>query len=152
MPKLLLINSCSECKHLESDRMTYCTHPKVTFPAIIDTVPIPTWCPLMTLNTESAPPPEGEQETEFVEAPNWQRPAVLQFANTMERKLREHDDRPGWESEPLDYLWDRLLEELFEVKQAMAKKDGDAVHDECADAANFLMMIADNALREFEIR
>lgn len=73
------------------------------------------------------------------------RPAVEVFANNMERKLREHDDRPGWEGEPTDYLWSRLLEELFELRQAVESRNTEAIIDECADAANFLMMLADRA-------
>lgn len=75
------------------------------------------------------------------------RPVVLAFALAMERKLRAHDDRPGWKDEPNDYLIARLREEMVELAAALDRGRHvplDIV-GEAADVANFAMMIADNS-------
>jgi hypothetical protein len=88
------------------------------------------------------------------------RKSVRWFAEQMERKLREHDDRDGWEHEDYDWLTDRIYDELMELKGAvfrfevaqMSNADRDelehlanAVSSEAADVANFAHMVADNA-------
>jgi hypothetical protein len=84
------------------------------------------------------------------------RESVRWFAEHMERKLREHDDRPGWIGCDADWLLERMKEERKELTAALrqlAASDGDArtnvlvlrVINEAADVANFAMMIADNA-------
>lgn len=69
------------------------------------------------------------------------RLAVLKFAHLMEWKLRLNDYRPGWKNEPKDWLLDRLMEEVQELKVA---HPGKLTAYEAADVANFAMMIADN--------
>ena len=95
------------------------------------------------------------------------RPEVLAFAHLMESKLREHDDRPGWNDpsigdderdDNLRELWDRLSEEANELDDALRSYVGDEHDDledrrdpdyardavwEAVDVANFAMMIAD---------
>ncbi len=95
------------------------------------------------------------------------RPEVLAFAHLMETKLREHDDRSGWNDpsigdderdDNLRELWDRLSEEANELDDALRSYVGDEHDDledrrdpdyardavwEAVDVANFAMMIAD---------
>jgi len=72
------------------------------------------------------------------------RPCVAWFANQMERKLREHDDRDGWRGKPVNWLMLRPREELAELQQAIGEhRHLECVVDESTDVANFAMMIAD---------
>lgn len=95
------------------------------------------------------------------------RPQVAAFARLMEAKLREHDDRPGWQTDARRELFARLVEEAGEVDEALDRlavlegrrldsfEDGlrekaflldkarAHVAEEAADVANFAMMIAD---------
>lgn len=81
---------------------------------------------------------------------------VLNFADVMEQKLKENDHKGGWEEESLESLLGRALQEHMEVNQAlhdwrMGKRNIEGsrkVIRECADAANFYMMVADNIARE----
>ena len=70
--------------------------------------------------------------------------SVLWFSAKMKDELLKHLDRPGWQGESLGYLRERLEEEFQELDDLMAtipeRKD---VISECADIANFAMMIAD---------
>lgn len=74
------------------------------------------------------------------------REAVVRFAEAMEAKLKVHDDRPGWEGDDPEALYDRLIDELKELREAMDRRSEDVTVDvsgECADVANFAMMIFD---------
>jgi DNA-directed RNA polymerase subunit RPC12/RpoP len=72
------------------------------------------------------------------------RPEVLRLAQEMERQLRAHDDRPGWKTEPLFYLYGRMLEETHELSAViMDAADPCVVWHEAADVANMAMMVAD---------
>ena len=78
------------------------------------------------------------------------RPQVAAFAQLMEQKLRKHDDdrgTRGWSSmTPMDLCW-RLDREVDELKHSLcclgAGSDLSDVAGECADVANFAMMIID---------
>jgi NTP pyrophosphatase (non-canonical NTP hydrolase) len=73
------------------------------------------------------------------------REAVRWFAQQMETKLREHDDRGGWHQCEQGWLLARLTDEAVELMEAIKKSDHEAVISEAADVANFAMMIADKA-------
>ena len=82
------------------------------------------------------------------------RKPVQWFAERMEEKLREHDEQRGergWRNEhDCDeyFLLDRLEEEVLEIRQAIVRGGltwNPRVVGECADVANFAMMIADLA-------
>ena len=88
------------------------------------------------------------------------RKGVQWFAERMENKFRENDDKDGWGDSSSDYLFKRMDEEYEELKDK-ARQIGwhifcagdcedyiDQFIDECADIANFAMMIADNAERK----
>jgi hypothetical protein len=83
------------------------------------------------------------------------RNPVLDFAEEMEKKLRKHDgDKAGWnlENEPhaLDDLRLSLREHVFKLDLSILGwpyNHYDRIISNCADVANFAMMIADNAAR-----
>lgn len=79
------------------------------------------------------------------------RPAVIEFAKSMEKKLKENDHKVHWSECSLDYLILRLGQEQIELIEAVEefkknpnKKTRLAVIQESADCGNFSMMIADN--------
>jgi NTP pyrophosphatase (non-canonical NTP hydrolase) len=75
------------------------------------------------------------------------RREVVQFAGLMESRLAANDHKSHWEAEDTDWLLGRLLEEVEELKAEVANGDlggSEQVRQECADVANFAMMIADN--------
>ncbi len=72
------------------------------------------------------------------------REEVKMFANAMERQLQYNDHKEHWSNFPQEYLFQRLLEEVSELYEAMNEGlDGEDMLDEAADVANFAMMIAD---------
>jgi NTP pyrophosphatase (non-canonical NTP hydrolase)/archaellum component FlaC len=86
--------------------------------------------------------------------PTW--PYVRGFASLMEHKLnmnRHKGDREGWIKDDPWSLVERLLDETVEVQQCFTIgsdgrvdfKDAEELANECADVANFAMMIADAA-------
>lgn len=73
------------------------------------------------------------------------RPEVLAFAWAMESKLKAHDaakGKQGWKRIKVLDLLDMLKLEIEEL-EAISRPD--KVLNECADIANFAMMIADVA-------
>jgi len=90
----------------------------------------------------------------LAQSPTW--PHVLVFAKRMEAKLaqnRHKGDREGWLKDDPWNLVERMLDETVEVQHCFTLgSDGRADYDnaekladECADVANFCMMIADVA-------
>ena len=86
------------------------------------------------------------------------RKCVEKFAELMEKKLEKNDYKGGWSGEDIDYLFRRLGGEASELKMAidllsycsskqcshaMIKECENHVREECADVANFAMMIAE---------
>lgn len=76
------------------------------------------------------------------------RPEVIWFALQMEGKLRENDHKEGWRDEHLFYLINSLDRERRELWEALNEPDLTEKHAreiirECADVANFALMIAD---------
>ena len=71
--------------------------------------------------------------------------SLLWFAQQMGEKLDENDHRLGWHAYGVTtgYLLRRLSQEIGELRRAIEKR-GDVIH-ECADVANYAMMIADRA-------
>lgn len=69
----------------------------------------------------------------------------------MEKKLQENrhkGDRWGWLSEDSSFLFVKLNRERLELGQALLLSGNDEIIRECADVANFAMMIADKARME----
>ncbi len=75
------------------------------------------------------------------------RPAVAAFAQEMERKLRLNDWKGGWYDLSIPDAFQRLKEEILELKDAVnipVRSDNYGnILSEAADVANFAMMIAD---------
>jgi NTP pyrophosphatase (non-canonical NTP hydrolase) len=74
------------------------------------------------------------------------RPEVLAFAKLMEEKLRKHDldrGRQGWKDDDPRHLLKCLEKEHDELQDALVGGKNDSIAGECADVANFAMMIAD---------
>ena len=71
------------------------------------------------------------------------RESVLWFGDKMEHKLLANDRKPGWEDLSDVYLLKRLHEEITELEAALGDTSAEAIILECADVANFAMMLAD---------
>lgn len=82
------------------------------------------------------------------------REEVRAFAELMEQRLKENDHKPGWKNDTPISLARRIREEYLELLDALAPDDDDSgvgdptnfsgdVLGECADVANFAMMVAD---------
>ena len=75
------------------------------------------------------------------------RKEVVWFAEQMEARLKENDHKKGWQDCDFLYLQLRLRREYNELRREIMtteKKDVDKIISECADIANFCMMIANN--------
>ena len=70
--------------------------------------------------------------------------SVEWFSHLMTDVLMKHLTKPGWKHEAIEYLEDRLGEEVEELYSAIeSNQPKEAVEKEAADIANFAMMIAD---------
>lgn len=76
------------------------------------------------------------------------RKAVMQFAEAMERKLRENDHKGKVTEVRFDYALERIWDEVRELDRvghghvniSTTKEECSAIKDECIDVANFAMM------------
>jgi NTP pyrophosphatase (non-canonical NTP hydrolase) len=73
--------------------------------------------------------------------------AVDEFAGVMLDKLRENRHKAHWKHVDRQWLMDRMMDEIYELNEAIADDDPLSISLECADVANFAMMIADNEAR-----
>lgn len=99
---------------------------------------------------------ENEEMTESIEQFDQLRPAVVDFAKEMEKKLKDNDHKVHWSECSFDYLISRLkqetnelIEAIVEFKRNPSKKTRQAVIGEASDCGNFSMMIADNMKSNF---
>jgi hypothetical protein len=89
------------------------------------------------------------QSIEFEAQTHGVRPALIRFVNDMERKLSENDKKGDWGDCDVSYLMTRLFEEVRELQSALLAWDRHEggclpmVVSECADVANFAMMVRD---------
>jgi len=100
---------------------------------------------------------EEDKGTEIVKTSNDQgvdlqrlvmRPSLKRFAEFQEKVLRENDHKPSWANLNIgNKLLPMLRAELVELEEAFEKsyhvKGKRHVQKECADLANFAMMIYD---------
>ncbi len=70
--------------------------------------------------------------------------AVGGFAAEMVAKLAENSHKAHWGTEANTRLLRRLREEVDELRDALIDGHPREIIRECADVANFAMMIADN--------
>lgn len=80
------------------------------------------------------------------------RESIMWFARLMEAKLQENDHKQHWSECDMQYLHERLHQEVGEldeeVKIAMVTKlNSPNMPWEAADVANFCMMIAEKAAK-----
>lgn len=81
-----------------------------------------------------------------------QRESVQWFAEKMEQKLQANDHKPGWNGLPDPYFVKRAQDELMELAEALARgMSSEDVIQECADVANFVMMLADKKRQHNQI-
>lgn len=76
------------------------------------------------------------------------RHCIMEFACNMEEKLRIHDEnkgRAGWVDMKPKKLLELLMGEILELSDVMIdpKYDSQKAISECADIANYSMMIVD---------
>ena len=97
----------------------------------------------------------SETRSDTVELENRIDEAVMSFIIDMKYKLRMNNHKGHWMTYSWTNLLHRLKDEVAELHQVMPisgewspnKRELMAVVHECADVANFAMMIADNAKR-----
>ena len=72
-------------------------------------------------------------------------PALDRFVNVMRAKLAKPENiaKPHWRQCDLQFLVQRLEDEVQEMKEAIDEGSKKSIRLECADVANFAMMIAD---------
>jgi NTP pyrophosphatase (non-canonical NTP hydrolase) len=75
--------------------------------------------------------------------------AIDLFAAVMKQKIRENVDKGDWIDESYNNLFNKLEGELNELHSSVALNHSPMnVVRECADVANYVMMIADNYSRK----
>lgn len=78
---------------------------------------------------------------------------IMQFSTEMEENLRKHDKdkgRCGWVDMDPKVLLEKLMGEILELSDALIEYPNinhKEIIDECADVANYAMMIANIARR-----
>ena len=77
---------------------------------------------------------------------NEEKRIVEQLSAAMMAELSVNRHKPGWLGDNLPDLFLRVEDELTELQLAIETGNHRDVLTECADAANFLAMIADVAL------
>ena len=85
----------------------------------------------------------GKLRPEEEEAHAW-------FSERMKKNLEANAHKSGWEDLGFEDALDCVFDEIGEMRGAEQGDDFAQVASEAADAANFLMMIADNARQWFE--
>lgn len=71
------------------------------------------------------------------------RVQVRRMSLLMELKLRKNDFKGGWANVPAHKLLDLLEAEVKELREAVESGDPLDIAQECADVANYAMMVAD---------
>lgn len=72
------------------------------------------------------------------------RKSVARFGEAMVERLDANNHKYHWTHFDADHLCKRLVEELEELRLAMAQREPvDRVRAEAADVANFAMMVAE---------
>ena len=71
-------------------------------------------------------------------------PTLQAYLNVMREKLAENEHKGHWRDEDVDFLLDRVAEELRELRLAVWLGEGPrAVAREAADVGAIAMMVAD---------
>lgn len=72
------------------------------------------------------------------------RKSLREFAETQEGILKDKEHKGGWEVCTNFYLFQKLELELEELERALIEGIKTNIRKECADIANYAMMLADN--------
>jgi NTP pyrophosphatase (non-canonical NTP hydrolase) len=76
---------------------------------------------------------------------NYYDEKIKRFNTHMLQKLLDNDYKGTWEKSTYNYLINRLIDEVEELIELIDKKERIVkITNECADIANFAMMISDN--------
>ncbi len=75
------------------------------------------------------------------------RKEIKNFTHLMETKMLLNEHKGGHERLKLDELMKLLHQEIRELKGAIDAKDYKATALECADVANYAMLIADKCIK-----
>ena len=80
------------------------------------------------------------------------REVVKWFASQMEQTLLDNDHKGGWRHMTIKELYSRLADEMGELQTEInfPEQDMAAIINECADVANFALMVADVARKKLE--
>jgi hypothetical protein len=87
----------------------------------------------------ATPEQQRDKLIQWMESLTW-------FSGRMSGKMLKNLHKSGWRGLPIEYLRWRLGEEVKELDEALAShkfNSQDDIVNECADIANFAMMIAD---------
>lgn len=88
----------------------------------------------------------------YPKAPLIPREQVMEFAEHMELKLKANDHKQSWRKCSDTELLRGLQRELDELLTAIRRREPDAaIISECADVANYAMMLADKRARWGEV-
>lgn len=81
------------------------------------------------------------------------RKALKELAEKQEEILRENDHK-SYDDFSIKELWKMAFDELMELCEEMHNSNAtvESITKECCDVSNYMMMIADNAKKEKEIR
>lgn len=70
------------------------------------------------------------------------RESINNFSNIMFSKMeRNIDDKEGWDDIEILYALEQIKEETEELEKALISQDAKSAKLECADIANFCMML-----------
>ncbi len=72
------------------------------------------------------------------------RPSVIRMARHMEKQLLANDSRGGWSNCDRVYLLEKLEANLRDLKHNLAAGCFEMGQLDCADIANFAMMLSEN--------
>lgn len=78
------------------------------------------------------------------------RPQVEWFSSIMEDKLSKNEHKICWTHDSIDSLLYRIFDEVKELDVEIVNRNYKNIIKECADVANFCMMIADVANRKIK--
>jgi len=74
---------------------------------------------------------------------------ILRFACNMQLELDNNDHKEGWQNLSPVWIINRIKQETLELEKAVKnKKLKKEIISECADVANFAMMLADNIIND----
>lgn len=77
--------------------------------------------------------------------PSQEKRIVTNLSILMRKKLRANRHKPLWTRDEIVDLFSRAKDEMAELADAIKDNDIEDIANECADVANFMAMIMDNA-------